>query len=283
MDIPKDNKRKFDWGEAVKIGYVSLVLAFAFLPLFIMIVVSFKSNDQYLANPWFFDPVSDWHWNNWAIAWNSVSGYIANSIFVSFTGTAVTLVIVLMSSYAIARYDFPGKNIFFYMIMATMFLPGTVAALVTLFNLLMNMGLVNNLWALVLMASVSGQVVSVFILRNFIEDIPKELFESAQLDGAGHFQQIRHIILPMSASIISVTCIMDFLGSWNNVILPLLLMRDDALLTIPVGLYRLDGEYVKQYGQLMAGYAISSVPLLLIFVFSMRLFVKGLSAGAIKG
>jgi ABC-type glycerol-3-phosphate transport system permease component len=167
--------------------------------------------------------------------------------------------------------------------MATMFLPGTVAALVTLFDLLRRMGLVNNLWALVLMASVGGQVAGVFILRNFIEDIPKELFESAQLDGAGHLQQIRHIILPLSASIISVTCIMDFLGSWNNTILPLLLLRDDQLLTIPVGLFRLDGEYVKQYGQLMAGYAISSVPLLIIFLFSMKFFVKGLSAGAVKG
>ena len=76
---------------------------------------------------------------------------------------------------------------------------------------------------------------------------------------------------------------MDFLASWNSVILPLLLLRDDALLTMPVGLFRLDGEYVKEYGPLMAGYAISSVPLLIIFMFSMRLFVKGLSAGAIKG
>jgi len=142
---------------------------------------------------------------------------------------------------------------------------------------------VNNLLALVIMASVGGQVVGVFILRNFIEDLPKELFESAQLDGAGHLQQIYHVVLPLSASIISVTCIMDFLASWNNVILPLLLLRDDALLTIPVGLFRLDGEYVKQYGELMAAFCISSIPLLIIFVFSMKFFVRGLAAGAVKG
>jgi len=270
-------------GEAIKISYLVFVLFFAFVPLFVMIVVSFKSNDQYLANPWFFDAPSEWRLENWRFAWNSVSGYIANSIFVSVTGTTVTLFIVLMTSYAIARYNFPGKNIIYYLVMATMFLPGTVAALVTLFNLLRQMELVNTLWALVVMASVGGQVAGVFILRNFIEDIPKELFESAQLDGAGHLQQIWNIILPLSASIVSVTCIMDFLASWNNVILPLLILRDDWQLTIPVGLYRLDGEYVKQYGQLMAGFAISSVPLLIIFLFSMKLFVKGLSAGAVKG
>jgi ABC-type glycerol-3-phosphate transport system permease component len=269
--------------EAAKLGYLAFVLMFAFFPLYVMIVVSFKSNEQFLANPWFFDSISDWNWTNWVVGWETVKGYILNSIFVSFLGTSITLVIVLMCSYAIARYDFPGKNMIFYLVMATMFLPGTVAALVTLFDLLRRMGLVNNLWALVLMASVGGQVAGVFILRNFIEDIPKELFESAQLDGAGHLQQIRHIILPLSASIISVTCIMDFLHSWNSTILPLLILRDDKLLTIPVGLFRLDGEYVKQYGQLMAGYAISSVPLLIIFVCSMRFFVKGLSAGAVKG
>jgi multiple sugar transport system permease protein len=276
-------KRSTKTAEAVKIGYILFVLFFAFIPLFIMVVVSFKTNEQFINNPWFFDHPSTWNWTNWAIAWDSVGGYIWNSIFVSVTGSAITLVIVLMCAYAIARYNFPGKNVIFYTIMATMFLPGTVASLVTLFNLLMTFNLVNSLWALVLMAAVGGQVVGVFILRNFIEDIPKELFESAQIDGAGHFTQIWNIILPMAASIISVIVILDFLASWNNVILPLLIMRDDDLLTIPVGLFRLDGEYVKQWGQLMAGYAISSVPLLLLFLFSMRLFVRGLSAGAVKG
>lgn len=276
-------KKPTKLAEGIKIGYVVFVLFFAFVPLFVMVVVSFKTNEQFINNPWFFDHPSDWNWENWAIAWDSVGGYIWNSIFVSVTGSAITLVIVLMCSYAIARYNFPGKNIVFYTVIATMFIPGTVAALVTLFDLLMRLNLVNSLWALVTMAAVGGQVIGVFILRNFIEDIPKELFESAQIDGAGHFSQIWHIILPMAASIISVIVILDFLASWNNVILPLLILRDDELLTIPVGLFRLDGEYVKQWGQLMAGYTISSIPLLLLFLFSMRLFVKGLSAGAVKG
>lgn len=270
-------------GDIVKFGYLAFVLGVAFFPLYVMIVVSFKTNEQFLANPWFFDAPSSWRLENWVEGWQVVGGYIFNSIFVSFTGTAVTLVIVLMCSYAIARYNFFGKNFIFYLVMATMFLPGTVASLVTVFDLLRRLGLINSLWALVLMASVGGQVAGVFILRNFIEDIPKELFESAQIDGAGHLQQIRHVILPLSASIISVTCIMDFLGSWNNVILPLLLLRDNELLTIPVGLYRLDGEYVKQYGQMMAAFAISSMPLLIIFFFSAKFFVKGLAAGAVKG
>jgi ABC-type glycerol-3-phosphate transport system permease component len=164
-----------------------------------------------------------------------------------------------------------------------MFLPGTAATLVTLFMLLKGLHLLNSLWALVITSAVGGQVVSVFILKQFIEEIPKEMFESAQIDGAGHVQQIVHVVLPMSGSVLATLAILQFLGSWNSLLLPLVVLRDDPLLTIPVGLMRLDGEYVKQWGQLMAGYAIASVPLVILFLFTMRLFVKGLTAGAVKG
>jgi ABC-type glycerol-3-phosphate transport system permease component len=109
------------------------------------------------------------------------------------------------------------------------------------------------------------------------------LFESAEIDGAGVLQQIWHIVVPLSGSILSTLAIMQFLGNWNRLMLPLVIMRDDELLTVPVGLMRLQGEYVKQWGQLMAGYAISSIPLVLLFLFTMRLFVRGIAAGAIKG
>ncbi|MEM9883697.1 MAG: carbohydrate ABC transporter permease, partial [Planctomycetota bacterium] len=125
--------------------------------------------------------------------------------------------------------------------------------------------------------------VGIFILKQFIEDIPKELFESAQIDGAGHLRQIFSIVLPMSGPVLAIIAILKFLGHWNNVMLPLIVLRDDDLLTIPVGLLRLEGEYVKQWGEMMAGYAISSIPLVLLFVFMMRWFVKGIAAGAVKG
>ena len=269
--------------EGLKIGYILFVLFFAFFPLYVMLVVSMKSNEQYMANPWTFDAFSTWRWENWSTAWEIVGGYIGNSIFVSVQGTLYTIIMVILTAYALARYSFPGKNIIYYGILASMFLPGTAATLVTVFNLLNNLGLVNSLWALVLMGSVAGQIAGVFLLKQFIEDIPAALFESAQIDGAGHLQQIWNIVLPMSIPVISIAMIMDFLGSWNSVILPLVILRDNELLTIPVGLMRLEGEYVKNYGELMAGYAISSVPLIILFIFTMRTFVKGLAAGAVKG
>ncbi|MEM4248357.1 MAG: carbohydrate ABC transporter permease, partial [Candidatus Nanoarchaeia archaeon] len=118
---------------------------------------------------------------------------------------------------------------------------------------------------------------------NFIEDIPQDLFDAAEVDGASLFQQVYNIVLPMSGSILSTLGILQFIGIWNDYILPLVVLRDNSMLPIAVGLVRMDSEYVKNWGQLMAGYTIASIPMILIFIFTMRLFVKGLSAGAVKG
>ncbi len=269
--------------EAIKHAMLWFVLLLAFFPLLLMFVVSFKNNDQFMNNPWWFDAVSDWQWENWAKAWGIVSNYIANSVVVAVAAVTLCLVMAVPTAYVMARYKFPGKGVLYYALVGSMFLPGTAATLVTMFMLIRSLGLVNNLLALILVGSVGGQIVSVFILRQFIEDIPKELFESARIDGAGHFGQIRNIVLPMSGSVLGTLAIMQFLGSWNSLMLPLLVLRDDELWTIPVGLMALDGEYVKQWGDMMAGFSIAALPLVILFFFTMRFFVKGLTAGAVKG
>ena len=270
-------------GEAGKHAVVLFVLFFAMLPLYLMLVISFKSNDQFTNNQWFFDPPSEWHWENWKYGWLTVRDNLANSMVVALGAVTLCLTIAVPTSYVLARYRFPGRELVYYGLMVTMFLPGGAAALVTTFNLINKLGLMNNLMALILLGGVAGQVTCVFILRQFIEEIPKELFESAQIDGAGHIRQMWSIVLPLSGPIIGTLAIMQFIGAWNEIMLPLILLRDHELHTVPVALLLLDGEYVKEYGKLMAGYAISSIPLIVLFLFTMRMFVKGLTAGAVKG
>jgi len=267
--------------ETLKHGIMAFVLFFAFFPLYLMVVISFKNNDQFLANPFFFDAPGQWQWHNWWKGWATVSGSIATSLVTTAGAVVLCLAAAVLTSYVLARYRFPGRAIVYYALIATMFLPGTAATLVTLFDLIRNLGLFDSLWAIVLAGAVGGQVVCVFILRQFIEDIPKELFESAEIDGAGHVQQIWNIVLPMSGSVMATLAIMQFIGNWNNLMLPLVAVPSKP--TVPVQLMLLDGEYVKRWGELMAGYAISSIPLIVLFLFSMRLFVKGLAAGAVKG
>jgi multiple sugar transport system permease protein len=188
----------------------------------------------------------------------------------------------LNAAFFFARYRMPGHKFLWYFFLILMLMPG-VANLVPLFMLLKNLSLLNTFYALMVVYVTGGQVVQIFILKNFIEDIPQDLFDAAEVDGANPFKQVYHIVLPMSGSVLSTLGILQFIGLWNDYILPLIVMRDDSMLTLAVGLVRMDGEYVKDWGALMSGFTIASIPMVLIFLFTMRLFVKGLAAGAVKG
>ena len=211
-----------------------------------------------------------------------IGPYIANTVFVAVTGTVTTMFFALLGAYFFARYQMPFSGVLWSAFLLLMLLPG-VANIVPLFILLKDLSLLNTLWALIIVGIAGGQVFNIFVLRNFIEDLPKDLFEAAEMDGASHFQQMMNIVVHLSGPIIGTLSILAFLGKWNDFLLPLIVLRDKELFTLGVGLIYLDGEYVKQWGQIMAAYFIASIPLIIIFLFTMRLFVKGLAAGAVKG
>ncbi len=222
------------------------------------------------------------HWENWNKAWETVRGYIFNTIFVAVTAVFLSLCFSLSGAFFFARYKIAGSNVLWYVFLILMLMPG-ISNLIPLFMLLRDLHLLNSLWALIIVGTSGAQVMQIYILRNFIEDIPQDLFDSAEVDGASSIRQIINIVIPMSGSVVSTLAILQFIGMWNDFILPFIIIRDDSLLTLAAGLVKLDGEYVKLWGQMMAGYSIASIPLILIFLFTMRLFVKGITAGAVKG
>ena len=266
--------------EITKHALIGFVLLFAFFPLYIMLVISLKDNVQFLRHP--FAPTFPMHFANWLHGWHAISGYVANSILVSVLAVVLTLFFALLSAFVFARYSFPGKTLLWYLLLGLLFMPG-IMNLVPLFVLLRDLNMLNSLLTLALLYAIGGQVFCLFVLRNFIEEIPIDLFEAAQMDGATPLQQVRSLVIPMSGSILATLAILRFLQSWNSFILPLIVLTDEYKQLVPVGLMRLDGEYVKMWGQMMAGFTIAAIPLILIFLFTMRLFVKGLTAGAIKG
>lgn len=266
--------------EIAKHLFILFILAMALFPLYVTITISFKTNAQFVGNPWTFTlPL---HFENYAIAWSNVSKYIFNTIFVAITSIVLTFFLTINAAYFFARFRMPGSRFFWYFFLILMLMPH-VASLIPLFVLLKNINLLNTFWALIIVYVAGGQVVQIYVLRNFIEDIPQDLFDAAEVDGASHLQQVYNIVLPMSGSILSTLGILQFIGLWNDYILPLVVIRDDEMLTLAVGLVRMDSEYIKEWGQLMAGYTIASVPMILIFIFTMKMFVKGLSSGAVKG
>ncbi len=264
----------------LKHAFILLVLGFAFLPLYLMLVVSFKSNIQFYEQPAAI--TQPLHLENWRTAWDSVTPSVANSVFISISATVLALLFATGAAYFFARLRMPMAGLFWNALLILMMMPA-IANLVPLFRLLRDLNLLNTLTALIIVGATAGQITAIFVLRNFIADIPQDLFEAAEIDGASHFQQLKMIVLPLSGPILGTTGVMLFVGAWNEFVLPLIVMSDQGRLPVTVQLLRMAGEYIKLWGPLMAGYAIASIPVIVLFVFSMRLFVRGLTDGAIKG
>ena len=267
-------------GELMKHCFVLIILALSLFPLYVMLTISGKTNAQFAGNPWTF--MMPFHLGNFAIAWGNVAGYIFNTVFICITSIVLTFFLSLNAAYFFARYKMPGSKFLWYFFLLLMLMPGA-ANLITLFKITQDFNLLNSFMALIIVNVSGGQVLQIYILKNFIEDIPQDLFDAAEVDGASMLQQVYNIVLPMSGSILSTLGILQFISIWNDYIWPMIVIRDDNMLPLAVGLVRMDSEYVKEWGNLMAGYTIASIPLILIFIFTMRLFVKGLASGAVKG
>lgn len=263
-------KHLFLWG----------IYAFTFLPLYLMLNISLKDNQQFARNPWL--PEAPFHWENFIVGWHHIGDKIFNTTFIAFTTTFLAIGIATMGAFFFARYKMPGSKILFFVFLLLMMYPGVVN-MVPVFKLITSLGLYNSHWALISTGVAGAQAFTIYVLRNFIEEIPQDLFEAIEIDGGNVLHQIWHIVLPLSMPIIGTLAVLRIIGVWNNFVGPLLYLRDSNLQVIAVALLHLEGEYTKNWGELMAGYTIASLPLIVMFIFCMRLFVKGLSAGAIKG
>ncbi len=250
-----------------------------YLPLWLMIAISFKSIPQFYRSVWTLEfPLQ---FANYATAWNVVLRYLGNSVLI--TGAIVIGVVILSSlaAFAFARYRFPGRNLLFWMVLVLLFVP-FILTMVPAFVWVRDLGLINTRWGVILPTIASQQVFAIFILRSFIASLPEELFEAARLDGATLFDCYWRIALPLARPILSVVVITTLISSWNDFIWPLIVISDDALRTIPIGLAFFQRQYSTNYGPQMAGYVIASVPMVVLFLFTTREFIRGLTSGAIK-
>lgn len=250
-----------------------------YIPLYILVVTSFKSIDQFYHSFWL--PEFPLQWGNYQEAWGVVRIYIFNSAFVTLFTVVGVLAVSSLSAFAFARYNFPGRTFFFYMIISLLMVP-FILTLVPAFVWIKQLGLVNTRWGLILPYISGGQVFAIFLLRGYIASLPEELFESARIDGATMFDNYLRIALPLCQPMLSVIAITTILTTWNDYVWPLVVISDDSLRTITVGLAAFETQYSIDYGPQMAGYVIASIPLLILFLFTMRQFLQGLTAGAVK-
>lgn len=256
-----------------------IVLFATFFPFYFMIISSLKTNKQILAS--YFRPVLPFHFDNYVMAFGRVIQYMFNSFFICTTAAIGVAVVSCISAYNFARFKFPGKELLFTMLLSFMMIPG-VLTLIPSFVLVAQLKLVNTYWGCILPYIAFGQITFIFILRTFIQEIPRDLFDTATIDGASNPAVFRTIVVPLSKQILVALMLINFLHNWNDFIWPLLVIPKESMKTVTVGLYAFTDVQQIQYGPLFAGFVIASIPMIVLFSLNMKSFVRGITTGAIK-
>ena len=219
--------------------------------------------------------------SNYRNLWKTVpyNRYFINSVFIATASTLLTLFFCSLGGYAFAKYQFHGQKILFGILLASMMVPFQVL-LVPLFGLMYDIGWLNSYKAIVIPFSVGA--FGVFLMRQFIVTIPSELLDAARIDGCSEFGIYYRIVLPIIKPALGALTIYSFLGSWNGYLWPLIILRDEAKYTLPIGLANLVGIYRQDYGMLMAGTLLSLMPIVILFLAMQREFVQGITLGSVK-
>ncbi len=251
-------------------------------PLFWMAASSLKTQETVFSD--FSLLPSNPQWLNYVNAWTKggFGVYFLNSIFYS---TVVVVGIVLISSlaaYAFARLRFPGRQFFFILFLATMMIP-IPGAFIALYVLLNKLGLINTHWGYILPQINGGLALSIFLLKTFFEKLPKDLEDSARIDGCTKWGIYRHLAMPLAKPAIAVVVIFNVLAVWNEYLLAMLVLTDKELMPLQRGLMVFQGAHITQYPLLMAGMTISVIPIVVVYLLMQRYIIEGITAGAIKG
>lgn len=263
----------------VKNVYMVLTVALMLFPLYLMIFGSVKSLDQILDS--FLVPTWPLHLSNFQKAFRYIAPYYLNTAWYAALSCVGTVLTAALGGYAFAMLRFPLRKALFLVLFAKMFLP-SIMSLVPSFLLALRLGLLNSPFVIVLFCVGTSQPFWVWVMKTFMEQQPKELFESMRIEGAGELGIFFTLAVPLLKPMISLLSLNVVLFVWNDFIWPLVTLTDPARRTITVGIFKLASAAGLDYGMMIAGYALAALPLLVAFFFSMKSFMSGLTAGAIK-
>jgi N-acetylglucosamine transport system permease protein len=283
---PADRPLRRDRGvvNAFSHGFLLLWAAMTVLPLLWMVLSSVKSNAEILADPWGLPGAL--RLDNWARAWSEahIGRYLLNSVVVVTGSLALTMLMGATAAYALARYEFRGRQLAYYLFVGGMMFP-VFLALVPLFFVVRNAGLFGTWTGLVLVYSAYSLPFTVFFLTAFFRTLPGTVAEAAMIDGCGHFRLFFRVMLPMARPGLISVAIFNFLSHWNQFLLPQVLMQgDESKWVLAQGLAALavNQGYAGDYSQLFAGLTIAVLPVLVVYVAFQRQVQSGLTAGQLK-
>ena len=251
-------------------------------PLSATILGGFKTQGDLATNPFGLPRV--WHLEFYGDIFGDQNfwRYLGNSLFISAFTAAITLLIASMAAYVFAQIRFFGSEyLFSYLLLGLMF--PFAAAIIPLFIKVRDVGLLDTAWGVILPQVAYGLAFSILLFRSFFEELPKELFEAARVDGCGYIRFYFMFTLPLSLPIIATVATFIFVGSWNNYLLPLIMLNGREQYTWPLGMLQFRGEYIVEWNKILAFVTLSLAPAIVFFLAAQKYIVAGLTGGAVKG
>ncbi|MCC6613421.1 MAG: carbohydrate ABC transporter permease [Anaerolineae bacterium] len=267
----------------VILGILLIGIVIVATPMLYMVSTAFKGSAYVQEFPPQFIPNNP-TLENFQVAFNSrnFGRAFLNSAFVALSTALLVTVLASMMAYSFARFDFAGKNAIFYVLLAMLMVPGVVL-IIPQFILAKNLGLLNSLPGLVLVYSAGPLAFNTFLLRGFFENLPRELEESAVIDGASPLTIFVRVMMPLALPAISTVAVFSFLGAWDEYVLALNFLTDESLRTLPIAIANFRGQHATNWGLVFAGSLTAVLPTVLLFIFFQRYFIQGLTSGAVRG
>jgi ABC-type glycerol-3-phosphate transport system permease component len=259
-----------------------LLLAFALGPLILAWFTAFKTPTQLLHDPYGIPipPVFE----NLDQAWNvgHFDIYFKNSVIITIGSVAGMVVVTSLAGYAFGRMHFAGQRVLLFLFLIGLTVP-TTTIVIPLYLTMRDFSLLDTYQGVMVAHIATGMPIFVFIMRAFFRSLPVEIDDAARVDGCSEFGVFRHVMLPLAMPGVLTVALLETLWSWNNLLLPLVLLPTDQNRTLPVGLLFYQGRFSVNYTLASAGVLIISVPVIILFFFFQRRFVSGLTGGAVKG
>lgn len=252
-------------------------------PFLWMVSTSLKANVYVIEYPPELIP-SNPSLGNFTRAWtqNNFKLFSLNSAFVALVSTVLAVGFSAMMAYAFARFTFPGKEFLFYTILLVLMVP-SITLIIPQFFLVKMLGLRNSLWGLILVYVAMNLSVNTFLMRGFMEQLPRELDEAVLIDGGGYWTIFQRIILPLSAPAVATVSLMTFMATWGEFTWALTAIDDPMKRTLPIAIATFQGQHGTNWGLVFAASLIAAVPIMALFVSLQRYYIGGLTSGSIKG
>lgn len=261
---------------------LTVLTGISLIPFLWVVSSAFKDNTEIFGSMALLP--EKWQWNNFREAWlgGQFGTYFVNTLIVAVVSTVISVAVAAPAGYAFAKTQLRKASALFYLYLFGITLP-IESIIVPLFYQIRDLGLVNNLWGLILALVGTGVPFGVYLMRSFFRDLPDALGEAARLDGAGEWEIFFRIMMPLATPGLLALGVFSFLGAWNEYFLSILLLISEDKRTIPVGLVQFQTQNITEYGPLFAAITLAIIPSILIYVVLQRQFISGLAAGATKG